>query len=134
MNQIGEPGVAAFEALAVGLGPVAAGPVAERPPKRTPATQAADAPRRTREHLYEIDLIRSVTAICVVGVHAVAFTVILAHTDLGVLAQNAVVSALHFTREIFLSITAFVMVYGYANRPFSFLTFWRKRGLGVLVP
>ncbi len=79
-------------------------------------------------------MIRSVTAICVVGVHALAFTVVLAHTDLVVLAQNAVVSALHFTREIFLAITAFVMVYGYANRPFSFLTFWRKRGLGVLVP
>ncbi|HUY78250.1 MAG TPA: acyltransferase [Ktedonobacterales bacterium] len=135
MNQIGEPGVAAFEALAVG--PVAARPVAEWPTKRTQAplaTPAAGAPRRTREHLYEIDLIRSATAICVVGVHAVAFTVILAHSDLGALAQNAVVSALHFTREIFLSITAFVMVYGYANRPFSFLTFWRKRGLGVLVP
>lgn len=71
-----------------------------------------------RGRLYEIDAIRAVTAICVVGVHAVSFTVILAHTNAGQLAQNAVVSALHFTREIFIAITAFVMVYGYVNRPF----------------
>ena len=79
-------------------------------------------------------MIRSVTAIGVVGVHAVAFTVILTHTEAGLLAQNAVVSALHFTREIFLAITAFVLVYGYANRPFSTRVFWRKRGLGVVLP
>lgn len=87
-----------------------------------------------RGRLYEIDAIRAVTAICVVGVHAVTFTVILTHTNAGQLAQNAVVSALHFTREIFIAITAFVMVYGYVNRPFHAKTFWRKRGLGVLLP
>ncbi len=43
-------------------------------------------------------------------------------------------SALHFTREIFIAITAFVMVYGYVNRPFRAKAFWRKRGLGVLLP
>ncbi len=91
-------------------------------------------PRRPRAHLYEIDVVRSVTAVCVVGVHAVAFTVFLTPPGAGQLAQNAVVSALHFTREIFLSITAFVMVYGYANSSFSIGAFWRKRGLGVLLP
>src|SRR5271166_5789320 len=69
-----------------------------------------------RFHLYEIDAVRAVTALCVVGVHVVAITVFLTHTVAGELVQNAVVSALHFTREIFVAITSFVMVYGYAKR------------------
>jgi probable poly-beta-1,6-N-acetyl-D-glucosamine export protein len=95
---------------------------------------SVDGMRQGRSHLYEIDVVRAVTAICVVGVHVVAFTIILAHTSAGILVQGAVENALHFTREIFLAITAFVMVYGYANRPFSGRTFWRKRGLVVLLP
>src|SRR5215469_10923219 len=85
-------------------------------------------------HLYEIDVIRAVTALSVVAVHSLAFTIILTHTAAGQLIQSAVIGALHFTREIFLSITAFVMVYGYAHRPFSGRSFWKKRGIGVLLP
>ncbi len=40
-------------------------------------------PRRAARVLYEIDAIRAVTAICVVGVHAVSFTLILTHTNAG---------------------------------------------------
>ncbi len=87
-----------------------------------------------RSHLYEIDLVRVVTAICVVGVHATFFTLFLNTTAQGAQLQNGVIDALHFTREVFLSITAFVMVYVYARRPFPIWTFWRKRGLGVLLP
>ena len=87
-----------------------------------------------RSHMYEIDLVRVVTAICVVGVHATFFTLFLNTTTLGAQLQNGVIDALHFTREVFLSITAFVMVYVYARRPFPVWTFWRKRGLGVLLP
>ncbi len=93
----------------------------------------ADKPA-TRSHLYEIDLVRSVTALSVIGVHVVAITVFLTHSVTGELIQNAVVSALHFTREIFVAITSFVMVYGYAKRPFSSKSFWRKRAIGVLLP
>lgn len=92
------------------------------------------AERRARDHLYEIDVIRAVTALCVVGVHSVAFTVVLAQSQVGLQIQSAAVSALHFTREIFIAITGFVLLYTYANRPFSAKTFWRKRGIGVLLP
>ena len=85
-------------------------------------------------HLYEIDAIRAVTALSVVAVHTAAFTIILTTTPAGQLLQSAVIGALHFTREIFLSITAFVMVYGYAHRPCSGRSFWKKRGVGVLLP
>jgi surface polysaccharide O-acyltransferase-like enzyme len=96
--------------------------------------EAAVRTSKSWSHLYEIDVVRAVTALCVVGVHTVAFTIILAPTGGGTLVQGSVEDALHFTREIFLAITAFVMVYGYANRPFSGRTFWLKRGLGVLLP
>lgn len=89
---------------------------------------------RAKPYLYEIDLVRVITALCVVGVHAAAFTVIFNHTTLGAQLQNGVVDVLHFTREVFLSITAFVLTYGYARRPFNARRFWRRRGLGVLVP
>lgn len=103
--------------------------MAEATPSARPMAVAAP-----RARLYELDMIRALVALAVVGVHVAAFTVILTHGTLGVQVQNAVVSALHFTREVFLAITAFVLVYGYAGRPFPARTFWRKRGLGVFLP
>lgn len=88
----------------------------------------------TRPYLYELDPIRAVTALGVIGVHVGAGTLIFYHTAIGYELQNAVVTALHFTREIFLTLTAFVLTYTYARKPFAWKTFWRKRGIGVLVP
>ena len=90
--------------------------------------------QRPRTHLHEIDLTRAVTALSVIAVHVAAYTLVLAVTPIGQQLQNAAIDALHFTREIFLAITAFVLTYSYANRPFSARAFWRKRGLGVLLP
>ncbi len=90
--------------------------------------------RNPRPHLYEIDLTRSVTVLSVIAVHVAAYTLVLAVTPLGQQLQNAAVDLLHFTREIFLAITGFVLTYSYANRPFSAKAFWRKRGIGVLLP
>src|SRR5262252_8231588 len=112
---------------------LASGHSAER---ASPEGTRPDNANRSRPHLYEIDVVRAVTALCVVGVHTVAFTVILLPPNgVGANVQGAIEHALHFTREMFLAITAFVMVYSYAaNRPFSVRTFWWKRGLGVLLP
>src|SRR6185437_14817738 len=90
--------------------------------------------RQSRIFLHELDLVRVITALSVVAVHATAFTVIFNTTQLGADIQNAAVSALHFTREVFLSLTALVMVHNYTKRPLKLSTFWRKRGLGVVVP
>ena len=94
----------------------------------------SEAKRAPRAHLHEIDLTRAVTALSVIGVHVAAYTLVLAMTPLASQLQNAAIDALHFTREIFLAITAFVLTYSYANKPFSAKAFWRKRGLGVLLP
>jgi peptidoglycan/LPS O-acetylase OafA/YrhL len=67
-------------------------------------------------------------------VHVLAFTVYLNHTDAGVQIQNAVVIALHFTREVFVFVTAFALVYVYYGKPFALKRFWSKRSLGTLLP
>lgn len=48
--------------------------------------------------------------------------------------QNAVVVALHFTREVFIFVTAFALVYVYGSKGVSPLSFWKKRALGVVLP
>lgn len=42
--------------------------------------------------------------------------------------------ALHFTREVFIFVTAFALVYVYYGRPFPLKQFWQKRSIGVLLP
>ncbi len=95
---------------------------------------SAKVTRKSRNFLHEIDMVRVVTALSVVAVHVTAFTVFFNTTQFGSEVQNAAVSALHFTREVFLSLTALVMVHNYTKRPLKLGTFWRKRGLGVVVP
>lgn len=90
--------------------------------------------RKSRIFLHELDMVRVVTALSVVAVHVTAFTIIFNTTHIGAEVQNAVVSALHFTREVFLSLTALVMVHNYTKRPLKLSRFWRKRGIGVVLP
>lgn len=87
-----------------------------------------------RPHVYELDPLRTVTAASVVAVHVLAFTVYLDHSDIGVQVQNALVVALHFTREVFIFVTAFALVYVYYGKPFALKQFWAKRSIGTLLP
>lgn len=90
--------------------------------------------RSERPHLYELDPLRAVTALCVIGVHAVALTVFLNQSVWGTQVQNAVVVALHYTREMFLFISAFALIYVYYGKPFQAGRFYKKRAIGVLMP
>jgi peptidoglycan/LPS O-acetylase OafA/YrhL len=87
-----------------------------------------------RPHVYELDPLRTVTAASVVAVHAIALTVFLNHSDIGVQVQNAIVVALHYTREVFIFVTAFALVYVYYGKPFALKRFWAKRSIGTLLP
>lgn len=109
------------------------------PPQRSVTQVTASAPagtvrKRSRPHLHELDLLRVVTALGVVGVHVAYYTIFLNPTTAGADFQHGVESTLHFTREIFMFTTAFVLVYAYAGKPFALGTFWRKRGIGVVLP
>lgn len=90
--------------------------------------------RKSRPYVYELDPLRATTALIVVAVHAVALTAFLNHSASGLQLQNALVTALHYTREMFMFVTAFALVYVYFGRPFSAKRFWTKRATGVLVP
>lgn len=87
-----------------------------------------------RPHVYEIDPLRAFTALSVVGVHVLTNTAFLNQTEAGVQIQYALAVALHYTREVFIFITAFALAYVYFGRSFSLKQFWLKRGLGVVFP
>jgi hypothetical protein len=88
---------------------------------------------KASKHLYEVDVIRAVTALCVIGVHVLAFALLGTTGPTGEFLRYDVKSSLHFTREIFLSISAFVLVMVYGRRTLSAKTFWKKRGRGPTV-
>jgi peptidoglycan/LPS O-acetylase OafA/YrhL len=87
-----------------------------------------------RPHIYELDPLRAVTALCVIGVHVVAFTAFLNQSVWGNEVQNGIVVALHYTREMFLFVSGLALAYVYFGKPFKFFSFWKKRGLGVVIP
>ncbi|WP_248703274.1 acyltransferase [Curtobacterium sp. MWU13-2055] len=96
-----------------------------QPQVQTPTRTAAGKPR----HLYEVDVLRILTFACVIGVHTTSHTA--ASDDAGL---NALLALLHFTRLVFFSLTAFVLVYSYTLRPRPMAQFWPKRFLLVGVP
>ena len=87
-----------------------------------------------RPHIYELDPLRAVTALVVVAVHVLAFTVGLNKTTTGIQVQNAFIVSVHFTRALFMFVTAFAMTYVYSGKKVPPARFWKKRGIGVLVP
>jgi peptidoglycan/LPS O-acetylase OafA/YrhL len=96
--------------------------------------QNGNSGRQSRPHIYELDPLRATTAIVVVLVHVLGFTAYLNHTSIGLELQNAVVIVVHYTREIFMFVTAFALVYVYYGKPFSVSRFYKRRALGVLLP
>src|SRR5712691_1338580 len=90
--------------------------------------------QQARPYIYELDLMRPVTAVTVVAVHVLAFTQFLNHTQAGVQVQNGLITSVHFTRDVFMFITALALAYVYFGRPFSGKRFWAKRSIGVLLP
>lgn len=87
-----------------------------------PATKAG-------AHLYEVDIVRILTFLCVIGVHTTSHTA--GPSDVG---WYGLLALLHFTRNVFFALTAFVLVYSYLRRPKPMRKFWPRRFLLVGVP
>jgi peptidoglycan/LPS O-acetylase OafA/YrhL len=85
--------------------------------------------RQRSRHLYEVDIVRILTFVCVIGVHTTSHTA--GPDDIGL---YMLLDLLHFTREVFFALTAFVLVYSYDARPVPMRKFWPKRFLLVGVP
>jgi peptidoglycan/LPS O-acetylase OafA/YrhL len=118
------------------LAPAEATPVGETQPGGLSAAQPLGAAKgkATRPYIHELDMLRVVTALAVVGVHVLTFSLLFDQSLLDEQIQLGLGSALHFTRAVFMFTTAFVLVYTYAGKPFILRTFWRKRGIAVVIP
>jgi peptidoglycan/LPS O-acetylase OafA/YrhL len=102
--------------------------------KRSGEEKVASNSRPRRPYVTELDPLRIVTALCVVAVHVLSFTLFLNHSDLGTQIQNAFVVSMHFTREMFMFVTGFALAYVYYGKPFAFKHFWKRRSIGVIMP
>src|SRR5947209_10902438 len=90
--------------------------------------------QQARPYIYELDLMRPVTAVTVIAVHVLALTMFLNKTKAGMQVQYGIITSVHLTREVFMFITALALTYVYFGRPFSGKRFWAKRSIGILVP
>ncbi len=82
-----------------------------------------------RPYLYQVDLFRIITFACVVLDHVTSGS-----TTPDNVTSNAAQTLLHFTRLAFFALTAFVLVYQTARKPFSARTFWRRRFMLIGIP
>jgi peptidoglycan/LPS O-acetylase OafA/YrhL len=87
--------------------------------------------RRTARtvHIYPADLVRVLTFACVIAVHTVSTV-----NPLDSVPGGAVVMLLHFTREAFFVLTAFVLTHRHRDDPVRPVAFWRRRFLLVGLP
>lgn len=98
----------------------------------TGATRATGVTRRSRElggHVYPVDMVRVLTFGCVIAVHTVTWM-----NPQDSIPGGAATMLLHFTREAFFVLTAFVLVHRYRGGRLAATPFWRRRFLLVGVP
>ena len=98
----------------------------DREPHRQTGTPVT---RSKAPHIYEVDMVRILTFGCVIGVHVVSHTS--NDEDLGL---NVLLGMLHFTRQTFFALSAFVLLYSYRYHPRPMRQFWPRRFLLVGVP
>jgi peptidoglycan/LPS O-acetylase OafA/YrhL len=115
---LAEPVVAATVPPAASASPSAAGAEEPARPAGRPSSRLAD-----------VDLVRLLTFIAVVGVHSTGAT--FAQQSV---SGNAALMLLHFTREAFFFLTAFVLTHTYRRRPLVARAFWPRRLYLVGVP
>jgi peptidoglycan/LPS O-acetylase OafA/YrhL len=80
-------------------------------------------------HLHYIDLVRVLTVGLVIGVHVLLSPLVVPTVQLG-----AVVIVFHASRNVFLLLMAFVLIYSTGRRKVHWPRFWRRRYLFIVVP
>lgn len=89
----------------------------------------------TKRHLYEVDLMRAFVIMGVVSVHSLSFFNTFAKPLSGLnLTFDALMSVLHFTREVFMFITALVLFITHYKKPITPLNFWARRFKLIVIP
>jgi peptidoglycan/LPS O-acetylase OafA/YrhL len=82
-----------------------------------------------KPHIREIDLVRALTVLGVISVHTTWFT-----TVGRAFWPSLVMDALHYTREVFLFMTTFVLFYTYYDRKIAWGSWWLRRFKLVGIP
>jgi peptidoglycan/LPS O-acetylase OafA/YrhL len=82
-----------------------------------------------RAHLWPLDVVRLLTFTAVISVHAIAFTELPSDT-----AAAGAMMLLQFGREVFFTLSGFVLVYTTLGRPVPVRSTWRRRLPAVAVP
>lgn len=98
-------------------------PVAPRPP------EAESRPPGPRGYLGQFDLYRVAACAAVVAQHAFLWTVVA-----GNVTAWGFVMLLHFSRESFFFLSAFIVAYAQLTRPRTLWGFWRRRYVQMGVP
>ncbi|MFC4946285.1 acyltransferase [Pseudonocardia sp. GCM10023141] len=93
------------------------------------ATAAPASGKAATKHVFQADMVRVLTFACVIAVHTVSTV-----NPLDSVPGGAVVMLLHFTREAFFILTAFVLMHRYRVSSLRVAPFWRRRFLLVGVP
>ncbi len=87
-------------------------------------------PDRSRSaHLWPLDVVRLLTFFAVISVHVIAFT-----EPPGSATAGGAMMLLQFGREVFFTLSGFVLVWATLNRPVRVMPFWRRRLPAVAVP
>lgn len=88
-----------------------------------------------KEHLYEIDLMRSFIILGVVCVHVISlFNLFSRPGSATQISFETALSTFHFTREAFMFLTGLVLFVTYYRRPFRATSFWSKRFKLIFIP
>ena len=98
-------------------------------PRVEPTVEPPPAVTVSVGYLHQVDVIRLITFGCVILVHALAQNITSDNR-----AGNAVEVVLHFTRNTFFALTAFVLFHSNYRRSLDNKQFWRRRIPVVLVP
>ena len=82
-----------------------------------------------KPHVRELDLVRALTVLGVISVHSTWFTTV--GTSYW---PSFAMDALHYTREVFLFLTGFVLFYTYYDRKIALGSWWLRRFKLVGIP
>ncbi len=85
-------------------------------------------------HLYEIDLIRTLTVISVVALHTISYMKYLAVNPASLQWLYVAGHTLNYSRYMFMFATAFVLTYVYSHKNLEIKKFYSKRLLVVFIP
>lgn len=85
-------------------------------------------------HRYEADIMRGIIVLSVVAMHTVGTITYVDTTEFYSIIQYGVLILLRYNRQAFIFITAFVLVYVYNKPNLNWVEFWRKRGIGIIIP